>query len=371
MTEYLDINGDGKIDVHDSIGLMQNQQTFNGGEALKSIVGNALSNTLHTAPFPDTSQRYPFVSGDVVREYIFHKPHGLKDGAPLVVWLHGDGGEVEYWVRYLAITDLADSVGFAVCFPQAKTIGSVLTSKSWVVGYPSQINNPDVDLEQDVVFLDELTRHLQETYKLGDAFLKGFSTGGNMCFRMARAPGVARFKAYSPVSAVDLTINHIGTPEKSPMFFVFGTEDEVWIYTGNPPPGTLSPANGIYPGIEETFEFWCNNNVPNATVTEEALPNVDTEDGSTVISYKCKDGDDSKEVWFYKIVGGIHEIPGSLTLVSNNQDIDAEEEAIKFFQKFNTQTPFDLENMELTSLKRRTPAVLRRKREAFSKLLFR
>uniref|UniRef100_A0A6C0KB14 Uncharacterized protein n=1 Tax=viral metagenome TaxID=1070528 RepID=A0A6C0KB14_9ZZZZ len=79
----------------------------------------------------------------------------------------------------------------------------------------------------------------------------------------------------------------------------------------------------------------------------------DLRDGSTVVTYKCKASDTSSEVWLYKVVGGGHTWPGSGLWWDVNMDIDSAVEAVKFFGKFNTQTPFDMENIANVALDRR------------------
>lgn len=338
MEQGLDHNGDGIIDVYDSQALLDTQQSFNSRESLSYIVGNA----------GDPDDQFLTSSGDS-RQYLFHRPTDIRDGAPVVIVCHGYTGSAEGIRDYSGMNALADNLGFAVCYPQGKV--DDYSNRYWMVGYPFH-TDAGIDPEQDINFLNELAQYLQIKYSLGDAFQTGFSNGGELSYRLARSETV--FKALAPVAGVEFTANTRETSEKYPILGIHGTADSVSLYNG----AEVDEFWGGYYGVEPTFDWWCNNNMTNGTVTEETLADIITWDGSTVVAYKCKEGNDSKEVWLYKVVGGGHNWPGA----SGNMDIDASVEAIKFFQKFNTQTPFDMENMSPISQMRKTDVSLKQKR---------
>jgi len=208
--------------------------------------------------------------------------------------------------------------------------------------------------------MNELVQNLQGTYSLGDAFQTGMSNGGELSYVLARKGCV--FKALASVTGVDFTGNNTGTPDKYPILEIHGTQDTVNLYAGDQ---TNSQGWGAYSSVEDTFDYWCNNNMSNGIVTQADLPDLDTTDGSTVVTYKCTEGDDSKDVWLYKVVGGGHDWPG--VGGGGNNDIDAGEEAIKFFDKFNTKTPFNMANMTRASHMRKTDvSPKQRRRKAFA-----
>ena len=60
------------------------------------------------------------------------------------------------------------------------------------------------------------------------------------------------------------------------------------------------------------------------------MPNTDTSDGSFIVSEKYIYGINQNEVWYYKVVGGGHDWPGS----GGNMDIEAGEQAWLFFQNY-------------------------------------
>ena len=56
-------------------------------------------------------------SGGIDRTYRLHLPEGLPDGAPLVIVLHGYGGQGD--PERFDMNRVADRHGFAVCYPPA------------------------------------------------------------------------------------------------------------------------------------------------------------------------------------------------------------------------------------------------------------
>jgi len=502
MTDHLDYNGDSRIDVHDSYALAQNQQAFNSGESLKSIVGDTPTDT--TSP-----EIYAFDSSGDPREYLFHKPTNLRDDAPLVVVCHGHTGTAASIRSFSAMNEFADSLGFAVCYPQGKL--NIVGDAYWMANQTGWTNQ-GISEDQDIKFIEDLVIHLRERYTLGDAFQTGFSAGGYLSYYIARRGITSNvFKAFTSVPGVDLNQNITPEAPKYPILEIHGTSDDVVGYYG-------TTFWGGSPSVEDTFDYWCNNNMTNGTVTEEDIPDTDgspdyglsfnylgsvvlelkdtgtsfafptgipqdgpfmfpdaveiaftepifadqpltnpsavagkiavvsrgecsftlkirhcqeagavgviignndptnsldiishtpeddpqgivsiptiainydeqvelfttmeqnnilpmtmnttgqVSDGSTVVTYKCSEGVDSKEVWLYKIVGGGHEWPDIGGW--GNNEIDATEEAIKFFDKFNTKTPFNMANMARASHKRKTDVSLKQRRhEAFA-----
>ena len=87
-------------------------------------------------------------SGGIERRYVLHLPDSLPDGAPLVIVLHGYGGDAD--PEYFGMNATADRHRFAVCYPQGERDGR--GKRCWNVGYPFQADMP-VD---DIRFLEPL-----------------------------------------------------------------------------------------------------------------------------------------------------------------------------------------------------------------------
>ena len=122
---------------------------------------------------------HTFRSGGIDRTYRLHLPEGLPAGAPLVIVLHGYGGQAR--PESFGMNEVADRHGFAVCYPQGERDGRGKTC--WNVGYPFQA---DMTVD-DVRFLTELIRHLAKEHRLSrrNVFCTGMSNGGDMCYLLA------------------------------------------------------------------------------------------------------------------------------------------------------------------------------------------
>lgn len=118
-------------------------------------------------------------SGGIERSYKLHLPQGLPQGAPLVVVLHGYGGNND--PGRFGLNAAADRHGFAVCYPQGAKDGRGKTC--WNAGYPFQA---DMAVD-DVKFIAQLVRHLQKRHELSrrNVFCTGMSNGGEMCYQLA------------------------------------------------------------------------------------------------------------------------------------------------------------------------------------------
>ena len=167
-------------------------------------------------------------SGGIDRTYRLHLPEGLPDGAPLVIVLHGYGGQGD--PERFDMNRVADRHGFAVCYPQGERDGRGKTC--WNVGYPFQA---DMAVD-DVRFLSELIRHLQKKHGLSrrNVFCTGMSNGGDMCYLLAsRCPET--YAALGPVAgfmSVEI-LRSDRNPHPIPLFEIHGTEDRTTRWEGD------------------------------------------------------------------------------------------------------------------------------------------
>ena len=171
---------------------------------------------------------HTFRSGGIDRTYRLHLPEGLPAGAPLVIVLHGYGGQAR--PESFGMNEVADRHGFAVCYPQGERDGRGKTC--WNVGYPFQA---DMAVD-DVRFLTELIRHLAKEHRLSrrNVFCTGMSNGGDMCYLLAsRCPEV--YAALGPVAgfmSVEI-LRSDRNPRPIPLFEIHGTEDRTTRWEGD------------------------------------------------------------------------------------------------------------------------------------------
>ncbi|WP_370230573.1 PHB depolymerase family esterase [Cognatishimia sp.] len=112
------------------------------------------------------------------RVYFLHVPKGLPDNAPLLVALHGLGGDAGRLRYGLGFNELADQYGFAVLYPQGARLAS--GSRHW---------NPGFDFSQvdDFGFLTGLIAHVAAANDLNaeKVYVLGISNGGYMAYHLA------------------------------------------------------------------------------------------------------------------------------------------------------------------------------------------
>ena len=158
-------------------------------------------------------------------------------------------------------------------------------------------------------------------------FATGMSNGGEMCYMLA-CQGYDTFKAVAPVAGMILQdiLDDCDAAPGIPVFEIHGSQDGVTPLAGDP---DNNDGWGSYPSIADTIDYFVEKNGC-TTLIEGSVPNTDTSDGSFIVSEKYINGVNENEVWYYKVVGGGHDWPGS----GGNMDIEAGEQAWLFFQNY-------------------------------------
>ena len=257
------------------------------------------------------------------RQYIYYEPETLNQQMPLVIVMHGYTGDANSIKNYSEMNDFADQYGFAVCYPRGTVDGG--GNRFWNVGYAFH-QNETVD---DVGYLTQLTQYLQQTNGLNPdyTFATGMSNGGEMCYMLA-CQAYDTFKAVAPVAGMILQdiLDDCDAAPAIPVFEIHGSQDGVTPLAGDP---DNNDGWGSYPSIADTIDYFVEKNGC-TTLVEGSVPNTDTSDGSFIVSEKYINGVNQNEVWYYKVVGGGHDWPGS----GGNMDIEAGEQAWLFFQNY-------------------------------------
>ena len=269
------------------------------------------------------AQYTSFEHDGLTRQYIYYEPENLNEQMPLVFVMHGYTGDANSIRNYSEMNDFADQYGFAVCYPRG-TVDSG-GNRFWNVGYAFH-QNETVD---DVGYLTELTQYLQQTNGLNPdyTFATGMSNGGEMCYMLA-CQAYDTFKAVAPVAGMILQdiLDDCDAAPAIPVFEIHGSQDGVTPLAGDP---DNNDGWGSYPSIADTIDYFVEKNNC-TTLVEGTVPNTDTSDGSFIVSEKYIYGINQNEVWYYKVVGGGHDWPGS----GGNMDIEAGEQAWLFFQNY-------------------------------------
>lgn len=233
------------------------------------------------------------------RRYILHIPANYdgKSPVPLVIVLHGGGGNALSIMRRTGMNKLADREGFIVVYPEGT--GRYKNILTWnagnCCGYAMRMNINDVG------FIEKLIDHLISKYGVDPkrVYVAGFSNGGMMAYMLAcrlshKIAGIAvvsgamNIENCNPSCAVSVIIFH-------------GTADENVPYNGGT--GRKALEKRVDKPVSYAVEFWVEHNKCERTPIVEEFGSIRVE--------RYVGGANGTEVVLYTIIGGGHAWPGS------------------------------------------------------------
>lgn len=250
-----------------------------------------------------SEQRQTLMHDGIERSYVVRVPHDLakRDGlVPLVVVLHGGGGNADNAERMTGFTEEAEKEGFIVVYPDGtgRFSSKLLTwNAGHCCGYAMK-NRVD-----DVGFIGALIDKLMKDYPVDPRriYATGMSNGGMMTHRL----GIElsnRFAAIAPVVAA------LFGDETTPQYPVSalmlnGMLDKHVPAQGGPPGGRFSDAwdgTPIKP-VQQQAAFWAD--ADGCT----GAPERSDQRGYVLTQYHCPAG---KDVESYLIKDNGHAWPG-------------------------------------------------------------
>lgn len=266
-------------------------------------------------------ERHTMTFQGLEREYYLYRPAALPVDAPLVMVLHGYGGSA--LKGKTEMMDVADTGGFAVCYPQGSEDPKGKTC--WNVGYPSQEGMKT----DDVKFICALARKLQKEYSLSrsNTFLSGMSNGGEMCYLTAMRRPKA-FKAYASIAGLTMRWMTEEYSYKHPVAFmeVHGTEDRTSEWLGDP--ANKGGWGAYLPVPIAIARIVALNGCTEQTVTE--FPQREGRNPVTLYAFQggrpLGPGGKPAEVRLYEVRGGNHSW--------SDKDMDTYTEIWRFFGQY-------------------------------------
>jgi polyhydroxybutyrate depolymerase len=258
------------------------------------------------------SKREIFEYNGQSRSYILHLPPSYNgiDEMPLVVVLHGGGGNAGNIEQVTGFSEKADTEGFIVVYPDGSGIldHTLLTwNGGFCCGYALEHNIDDVG------FIRALVEYLQEHYAIDRnmIYATGISNGGIMTYRLGAELSDV-FAAIAPVSGSiggkateDSSLWVIPKPNYPVSVIVFhGMMDGRIPYNGGQP--TVNDTRGAfsYLSVNESILFWVNHN--NCSI----VPSRNTSESGNIIVDTYTNAEKGTEVVLYSIVNGGHAWPG-------------------------------------------------------------
>jgi polyhydroxybutyrate depolymerase len=272
------------------------------------------------------------VHGGVERTYTLHLPD-RQGPVPLVVLLHGGGGDGARIERIAGFRSLADEAGFAVAYPDA-------LHKHWNDGREPDASEAHRRGVDDAGFLAALIERLAADPRLDRrrVYVAGASNGGMMALRLA-CEQAGRLAAAAAVIA-NQPWPQAGQCRPSrpiPVLIMNGTADPMMPWAGGPV-GRGWTERGRVLSTDETVALWRRVDGCADESTFERLPDRDRRGEVSVDRIRwtaCRDG---AEVVLMRINGGGHRWPGGAGLPlagllgPGTDDVDATREIWEFFR---------------------------------------
>ena len=243
---------------------------------------------------------------------------------PLRHWIlnfHGYTSGASTQLAYGDFRSIADTAGFIIAHPQGTDDNS--GNPHWNVGW----GGSNVD---DIGFAAALIDTISASFNIDQdrVYSTGFSNGGFMSHLLACQLG-NRIAAIAAVagSMSPPMFNACNPSGPTPVLQIHGNQDPVVPYIGLPT---------VAKSVSDVLQYWSTFDNCNPTPSATALPNTNTNDGSTVEHIVYSGCDNSITVEHFKVLGGGHAWPGSsVTLPGTNRDIDASLEIWKFFSRYD------------------------------------
>lgn len=278
--------------------------------------------------------------GGIERNYHIYIPNNTLN-APVVLLFHGNGGSYDDMLGltgvkapYKVWLDIALQENLIIVVPNG-TLGSS-NSRGWNDCRDDAPTNPNTN---DVQFTVDLLDFVKTQYNSNDSktYAVGTSNGGHFAIRLAqeipnRITAFASIVASNAVNSKCLnSTTHVSA------LFMNGTDDPILPYDG----GQMASNRGEVLSTDNTISYWVQRNETDTTPEITELPNLNTDDGSTITEYLYKNGANGTEVGLYKVNNGGHTEPSLserysalfLLLVGNqNGDIEMANEIWDFFK---------------------------------------
>ena len=272
--------------------------------------------------------QYTLVHDGVSREYYVSYPANPTEPCPLIISMHGYGGDASWHRSFTEMDDYTIPQNIAVVYPEGML-------NSWNVGGFWDNNNYD-----DVGFINVLIDSVaaQFSIDLDRVYACGFSNGGYMAYELSCELS-DKIAAFGSVSG-NFLLNEDQVCDQSrqiPIIDFHGTADTFVPYDV-PFAGNYSPDGSML--FDENLAYWMAfNDLTEMTIEE--VPNIDLLDGSWVEKYTVYGESTTAQFVHYKVYNGGHQWFGSAAADSyigylglNNHDINTNEGLISFFLQY-------------------------------------
>jgi len=279
--------------------------------------------------------RFTLPADGRLRSYYVHIPNALPSPYPVVISLHGGGGNAQQHRRSTGMDAAADRDGYAAVYPNGsgRLPERLLTwNAGFCCGYAQKKNIDDVTFIATLI--DDLARRTD--IDLRRIYVSGHSNGGMMAHRLGEAlpdrlAAVASVAgAYIPTSApADRAI---------PVMHIHSIDDPRALYYGGlGPPFPLTRQRAMHPPVGDMISAWLQRNACATTSSEQDFREWNAHTARLLVYKPCSNG---AEIAHWQLTGAGHGWPGSEArwerlLGPSTQVIDANRETWRFFNRFS------------------------------------
>ena len=264
------------------------------------------------------------------RAYIVHVPPGAgAKPLPVVVNLHGGGGNAENQQRYSGMDRVADREHFIVVYPEGT--GRLRRMLVWNAGTCCGASGAD-DVGFIRAVIDDVAKRIPIDRKR--IFATGMSNGAMMSYRLAaEAPDLV--SAIAPVAGSMVLVRFHPTKPVSIMH-IHSVDDPRALYDGGlGPPFPMTNSRVLHPPVEQQLAKWIAYDGCRATPTVAKRLAGDGNTATKLVYGPCTSG---AEVILWKLTGSGHVWPGSSKhferlLGKPTNLFDASEEIWAFFSR--------------------------------------
>lgn len=271
------------------------------------------------------------------RRYALYVPADLMPGAPLLIALHGGGGDGPYMRMSTGFEfdRLADANGFVVVYPDG-------IDRGWNTCRKNVDNAPTRQKIDDVAFIEAIIAHEAVAHGIDRrrVYATGHSFGGQMAFRLA----LERPNEFAAIAAISSNLPSpndnqcapSGTPV--PAMIINGTDDPVNPYRG----GRTGGGNGgSVLSTQATVDYFVRLNKAGTQPLITRLPHQSDSD-PTWVERESWSNSGAETVVLYTIHSGGHVVPQPYFRYPSNvgrqtKDLDAPAAIWAFFAALPTR----------------------------------
>jgi polyhydroxybutyrate depolymerase len=265
--------------------------------------------------------RFHFFHGGLRREYLVHVPaKAIGQPAPMLLALHGGGGDMDYQAQNYGLVEKSDEAGFILVAPNGTSRFASGILATWNAGACcGRAVEQNID---DVGFLKAVIGRVatQAAIDRSRVFATGMSNGGLMSYRLA-CEASDMIRGIAPVAGTDNTIQ-CKPSRPVPVIHFHAKDDSHVLFGGGSGPDALATAN--FTSVPATIAKWVSLN--QASPQAKAVVSVP---GAT-----CTRHDGPAPVELCVTDAGGHSWPGSTSRRANknpSQAISANDRMWEFF----------------------------------------